>query len=83
MAQAGAVRLGIARALVEYNAELRKALIPCRIDIEANDAKSRSDQAAGVNFSHQPNANQSDGCLGRHLTCSFLVQQTGGPVRML
>jgi hypothetical protein len=34
------------------SAELRKTLIPCRIEVESDDAKSRGDQAAGVNFSH-------------------------------
>ncbi len=56
-------------------ADLRKTLVPCRNNVKSDDAKSRGDQAAGIALSHQSDADQSDGCLGRHLICSLLMQQ--------
>ncbi len=52
-------------------ADLFKLFVARRIDVESDHAKSRGDQAAGVDLSHQPDADDADGCLGRHLICSL------------
>ena len=48
------------------SADLHKPFRARRIDVKAHDTKPRGDQALRVDFSHQADADQADGCLWGH-----------------
>ena len=57
-------------------ADLPKALVLGRIDVEAGHRKSRRHEPARIDFAHEAKADNADGDLWRHWSCGSFLSVT-------